>query len=393
MILPLLLACTAELPRIDPPTGTHWTTDTGTPTVPPAPTTVPSEDVLDPCVADPGCLHPSEAPFHWTYTPDPTDWTRATFLDGGDLDYTGDGVPDALVALDGVVRPGLRIVAGPLARDVALDDAPIVEGVWGTVPAGDVDGDGTGDLILWTDDYEASGLAFGPFDVTGPTIPWVAAWRPPYLTGLLRTDGPGGPLYAGMGSGDRLTLYRGPLAPGLEPYATIFPPYLDIYQDDAWLHALPDGHLLVWSYTEERAGCFTLGDAPAGEISPGEDDRVDDAACTALGMPDQDGDGAPDVWWGGSVYRSIGADHAPVDLLGPSGEPIGTVPDVSGDGVEDLVVRSLAAELEVELRASGLGEPAIQRYGVATGWGEEQVVGGVLLVPMEGAIAVFPLAP
>lgn len=387
MILSILFACSAAPAPVDAPaappattTPSTATTADGTPYVPEPPA----------CIADPDCLHTSEAPFRWTFTPDDASFPWVWAYGGGELDYTGDGVADAVVRLGGVAFPGVSIVPGPLARDIALDASPIFEGVAFAWFVADVDDDGFGDMAFVADELAASGFAYGPFDLGGPTIPWTAASPLLPITDVLLEDAPGGTIYVGETSAG-IGLYRGPFTAGSAPYATIVAPYWDIYQTDAWLNALPDGRIYLWNETEDISGCFALGDAPAGTIAPDDGDLVDDAACTAVGLPDQDGDGAADVWWDSAVYRSIAANHTPVDRLGALPLPLAVVADVSGDGVDDLVV--LGAPGEVELRASGVGEPVLGRFGIGPDETAFSVAGDLLLVPTDGAIAVLPLVP
>ncbi len=260
---------------------------------------------------------------------------------GADLD--GDGLPDLLAAAPSLETPAVALISGTSSGTQRFADAAArltgggPEGLFGrAMAAGDLDGDGFGDVIIAEQGHDAG---------RGRVLVWAGPLAGPY--GAASADGAWSGTAPRAGLGGALALIGDADGDGLPDLAVGAP------DDDT---------------AGVGAGAVVLLAGPAFGVGPAEGlSRVlgrlagDHAGTAVAGAGDRDGDGAPDILIGASVEDSAGLNAgaaflvttptsgtlylntAGVGLLGEAegdqaGWSVSAVPDIDGDALPDLLV-------------------------------------------------------
>ena len=296
---------------------------------------------------------------------------------GSTLDVNGDGYADLLVAADGVMsntggiylyNGGQNGVAGSPSASVFGPDGTGGNFAVSIASAGDVNGDGFGDVIVGA---SGSGKAFvflgGSGGLRTPAANTLQApngvtgsyWFGASVTGAGDFNGDGyGDIVVGEGNSSSAYVYFGGATgiAGTTPSVTL----QDSTNSDfgSSVASAGDvngdgiGDIAVAAINQGRVFVFLGGTTPSTSASAILNSPVSTGVLTVIGAPgDFDGDGYTDVAAGdpgvGAVYvfpgGSSGTQTSPTITV-PAGQStgfaasLGSAGDVNGDGYDDLVV-------------------------------------------------------
>jgi hypothetical protein len=290
----------------------------------------------------------------------PTD-AFGTLVGAGDLD--GDGAADLAVAADGYGGDagGTWIFLGPLATTdtVATADATILGGSLGDrlggalAGAGDLDGDGRGDLVLGADGWDGAATDAGAaFLLSGPatgaltSADALATIRGLDADGAVGTGVAGPGDFDGDGADDLLVGAPGVGASGTGAAAVFFGPIAGDVDFDA--------------ATAARITGVDAYDGLGGVVSGAGDTDGDGTGEILLGAAGVDGTAGVDA---GAVYvfsalaaGTYAASTADVTFAGDApGDALGIavcgVGDIDADGYADILVGASAADVGSETDA------------------------------------------
>jgi hypothetical protein len=275
-------------------------------------------------------------------------------------DLTGDGVADAIVSVGPVGRAATTtlLVAGPLMRALTVPgDEATSFGDCGFMAAGDASGDGRTDIFVQCDSNATNYLVTGP--VSGEIDPIQVGQAFPAGTYLSDLDADGILDIRDVSANDsKIRITWGPSSRwGAAPDLTILvscPGVDDDLVDGTFDHLRAtgdldgDGRRQIWF---EDGGKFCTWTFPLPSAGGDYDPTTDPAARMGIRefseVPDQTGDGLPDLWtgWNKTVHPAavaFGADGeiasdaviaAATDLYSVYPIPY----DLTGDGVTDFI--------------------------------------------------------